>query len=372
MKRTCWFFLLAHPTKACTCDGPFPSCKDGVCNYQSKRAVSADLYHATHVSYRPHPQKPWMKHQYVAACVVGAVRGFVRPAVYSNFQRHVQPFVDLFFHLFIGEEVSSRGQSGNISRESLQLLRELTAGAKVVQIQTEENPFNCGMQSWGRHFKIATCAKSAIDYDRRHKSGYTHFLLLRPDIVYAGPVQAPDPHCIDALWGRKNDGSWFSERGEVVFVPFTHVALVSSINNDTRCCNASYHGLCSRPIYQHLLFHGLRSVCTCSSWQHAIARYGTKHTDFQKLWHLGYRKYVPQIASPKVLTWADLALGDNLNVAIGTNSINPKPGPELQRALQYDKITHQNSSVFYLQNSDWCNDQHSWRNATLKRVPSTT
>ena len=63
---------------------------------------------------------------------------------------------DIFYHLFVGREVSKKGQAYAVTRKSAPRLVEALARATMFRFQYEENEFQCGQMATGRYLKIAT------------------------------------------------------------------------------------------------------------------------------------------------------------------------------------------------------------------------
>ena len=101
----------------------------------------------------------------VATCVVGAMRTFTDPIIQESMVRNLARYdgSDVFLYLFVGEELSSRGQSGaesSLSPRNVKELLNLTTHKSGIRpaatrIQTVENGFRCDQMSTGRFYKIS-------------------------------------------------------------------------------------------------------------------------------------------------------------------------------------------------------------------------
>jgi len=129
-----------------------------------------------------------------AACVVGAVRSLLEADVRDAFQQYLlnATHVDVFFYLFVGEEISVKGQKALQLAKAIQL-RQFTAQAIEAKIQMVENNFSCGQMSTGSFYKIARCAQMVEQHARQHAVHYTSLLLTRPDMRLLGqlPTRVP-------------------------------------------------------------------------------------------------------------------------------------------------------------------------------------
>jgi len=94
--------------------------------------------------------------------------------------------VDVFFYLFVGNEISVKGQRALQLADAVQL-RQFTALAIESKFQMVENNFSCGQMSTGSFYKIARCAQMVEQHARQHAVHYTSLLLTRPDLRLLGP-----------------------------------------------------------------------------------------------------------------------------------------------------------------------------------------
>ena len=127
----------------------------------------------------------------VALCVTGAARSFIDvPEVADSLRHAIADWpVDVFFHVLLGEELSARGQTGGSLAQAQQLNSSMARlGARVhvvdVQIQLDENEFECGQMTNGRFYKMGRCARSVAEYSKRTGTNYSVFVLSRPDLIF--------------------------------------------------------------------------------------------------------------------------------------------------------------------------------------------
>ena len=227
-----------------------------------------------------------------AACVVGGLRTFSEPVVQESLSLHLPPSrVDLFLYLYLGEELSARGQGPDsaASAASLRALASLpsTRRAIATRIQTEENAFRCAQMATGRFYKIARCVEmvkahatpaahqpAATDY-------YAQILIIRPDVLYFAPFAPPAARCLPSATdsgsptssgatssGATSSGAtsssivsseWISYQGEVLLTPYANIAALSDLEH-VRCCNVTtrtprgcFHRGLDAPWMQYLL-----------------------------------------------------------------------------------------------------------------------
>ena len=116
-----------------------------------------------------------------AVCVAGAARTVAAADVSRALGRFVDGTpADLFFHLFVGAELSFRGQGGVAPASLLGAL----GAAAAVRLQHEENPIACGTDAAGRFFKIAKCAEMVRTYARLKNRSYDLLVVTRPDYLF--------------------------------------------------------------------------------------------------------------------------------------------------------------------------------------------
>ena len=127
------------------------------------------------------PREPATGARRTAVCVAGAARTVAAPDVSRALGRFVDGTpADLFFHLFVGAELSFRGQGG---AAPISLIGALDAAA-AVRLQYKENRIVCGTDAAGRFFKIARCAEMVRNYARLHNRSYDLLVMTRPDYLF--------------------------------------------------------------------------------------------------------------------------------------------------------------------------------------------
>ena len=89
----------------------------------------------------------------VALCVTGAVRTFVEPQVYESLARFASPRgdVDVHYHLFVGRELSYRGQARRVTAAALTpaVANAVSLRLALVGLQaTSRNPIRLLHRSW--------------------------------------------------------------------------------------------------------------------------------------------------------------------------------------------------------------------------------
>ena len=194
------------------------------------------------------------------------MRTFASPVVQESLTLHLpSALVDLFNYLFLGEELSGRGQGAETElATTLRTLRELPATRRAIatRIQDHENSFRCEQMSTGRFYKIARCAEmvQAATAPADVPSRYGHILVIRPDVIYFAPFALPLPSCLPSTAdvqkvlgavGGAIEGasaiaaastapseSWISYSGEVLLTPARNLHVLASLEH-VRCCNVS-------------------------------------------------------------------------------------------------------------------------------------
>eukprot|EP00435_Cladocopium_sp_Y103_P004645 s204_g1.t1 len=144
-----------------------------------------------------------------AICVYGAVRAMMMHEVMDlwfknvvNVTMHSPNGADFFYHLFVGTELSQRGQSG-LSKADAQDLSSALEYATQFQLQYTENHFTCDTMATGRFFKLAECAKMIRRYQERENLSYNFIIFTRPDLMF--PTPAPDLK----LCEKPSGGRWY-------------------------------------------------------------------------------------------------------------------------------------------------------------------
>jgi hypothetical protein len=271
----------------------------------------------------------------VAVCVAGGLRSFLAPEVGASLWKAIGSeslgHVDVFFHVFMGEEVSARGDRLDHQEvlSAAQLLRNATSAARVVNVQLEENAFVCGQQATGAWFKISRCAESVVKYAQRHDVQYSVFVQVRPDLVYGTPFPSG---CLrsDGGGGRRARGTVidrFYHFGEVTFAPFARVEAFIDLSLRVKCCNTRRRAPSQCFIQGHaepranfMFDNFLRSqmgppltgeAADSCRWTHGIKRKtgammnGTVRLMEGQL-HGRFRGHVPQLARPEVISLDEL------------------------------------------------------------------
>jgi len=103
----------------------------------------------------------------VALCVTSAVRTFGD---------------DVHYHLFVGRELSYRGQARRVTAAAL---TPAVANAVSLRLQFTENGYTCGQMTTGKFYKIASCAAQVAAYAAAQPAtAYDVFAFARPDLAY--------------------------------------------------------------------------------------------------------------------------------------------------------------------------------------------
>ena len=221
---------------------------------------------------------------------------------------------DAFLHVFLGEELSVKGdttQADGLLSTAL-ALRDASANATEVRVQFQENRWMCGQFNSGRFFKIASCARAALAYAKRHNVRYELFAVARPDNMYKS--EFPSSCLLDADGRVLPDA--FSVDHEVWFAPFSSVETTfASLDDPERleCCNMTsrtpkgcfWAGLAEPDatfIYmRHLQSNGLKLASKRAGchWTNEIRRNGSVHLMRE---HGKYRPHVTPHETPDVVS----------------------------------------------------------------------
>jgi len=143
--------------------------------------------------------------------VAGAVRSLLEADVRGAFQQYLfnATNVDVFFYLFVGTEMSVKGQRALKLADAVQL-RQFIAHATETKFQMVENNFSCGQMSTGSFYKIARCAHMVDKHARQHAVHYTSLLLTRPDLRLLGQLPTRVPS-IPSWMSMLNSETYFLE-----------------------------------------------------------------------------------------------------------------------------------------------------------------
>jgi len=253
-----------------------------------------------------------------AVCVVGAVRSMTEPGMVhnfgSNFLKHMMGSRDVFFYLYVGKELSKRGQDGLTTKHAPGLVAALRR-ATLFQFQYEENTFTCGQQSTGRFYKQAQCANMVLAHQASHGIRYQLFVLTRPDLFYRSPFPA--------VWFRafsKRADEKYKEcmlatmaNSEVLAISGSALNLVARLPRAACCDNAKRlpavcfsHGLEEpNPNYiflEHFLSHGCSRIYM--NWSARIQRdvnFSKRVPRFNtRAFHGKFRRKVQQNIAPRM------------------------------------------------------------------------
>ena len=251
----------------------------------------------------------------LAICVAGALRTFIEPEVASAFWQAIgRTEYDVFFHVFVGEELSARGQEETSDLLSTALaLRNASVNATQVRVQFRENRFLCGQMTTGRFFKMASCARAVLAHAERNNLTYDLFVATRPDLLLKNRFP---PTCLRNDDGTVRNAS-YAVSGEVIVAPFSSVAQTFATLDDPKqmqCCNRTdrtppqcfWDGLADPdPNYllmRHLESNGLQRLLRHDAarschWNTAIKRESHKALNLMKLAGQ-YRSHIEQREAP--------------------------------------------------------------------------
>mmetsp|Transcript_131488 Transcript_131488/g.366464 ORF Transcript_131488/g.366464 Transcript_131488/m.366464 type:complete len:654 (+) Transcript_131488:107-2068(+) len=142
-----------------------------------------------------------------------------------------EPGGDIFYYLYMGRELSSRGQYEGLTSAQAGAFAAALRGATQFQFQYEENNFTCGQMTTGRFYKQARCADIVSGYQMEHRLRYNVLIYTRPDLFY----EAPLPSLIGLI--RYSPLTFASFRyGDLVAMSGGALGLAMHLPNAT-CCN---------------------------------------------------------------------------------------------------------------------------------------
>lgn len=175
-----------------------------------------------------------------AVCVVGAVRSMDYAEVRNSFENNVVGPLggcgDIFHYLFVGDELSDRGQRKLNKSRSKSMVKALTHSTQVA-LQYAENGFSCGQQTTGRYHKMAECARMVRRYEYQHHIAYDIFILTRPDVKYLGPVPMFSTQPFDLF--RNMGPGWFKTYAEGDLYAMSGRSGIRAVENAAaaKCCD---------------------------------------------------------------------------------------------------------------------------------------
>ncbi|KAL9181663.1 hypothetical protein ACHAXT_012006 [Thalassiosira profunda] len=146
----------------------------------------------------------------LAVCVAGAVRSFAFPDVVGRFQRiHFPPNTRFFHHLFVGEELSMRGQHA-LTKEDAAGMAAALGNSTAFRLQYQENEVTCGQMTTGKFHKIAACMEMIDEYSQKEGVRFKAIAFVRPDLAWQC-AEFPAYHAIAAA-------DWYVNFLDEVFV----------------------------------------------------------------------------------------------------------------------------------------------------------
>eukprot|EP00931_Biecheleriopsis_adriatica_P026318 TRINITY_DN16024_c0_g1_i1.p1 TRINITY_DN16024_c0_g1~~TRINITY_DN16024_c0_g1_i1.p1 ORF type:complete len:537 (+),score=105.27 TRINITY_DN16024_c0_g1_i1:66-1613(+) len=126
-----------------------------------------------------------------AVCITGAARSMLQQDVMQNFKAKISDHLgdcgSIFYHLFVGKELSAHGEEA-LPESQAPVLAAALMSARRYQLQFEENNFTCGQMTTGRFFKQAACARMVLDYEKETGTKYDAVFFVRPDATFGKPL----------------------------------------------------------------------------------------------------------------------------------------------------------------------------------------
>ena len=248
--EACSFFSHSTKHRSCMLCSACQLAGTGVGRYtswqHSERAAAANvslrLRHATARSIAPVE----MAASKTAVCVCGAMRSMLESNVRNSapllLDRVHSEMAVYFYFLFIGNELSAKGQLGVSTSQASALALALDRAARV-RLQLTENAYTCDQKSTGRFFKLAQCVAMVRDYGRESGTPFGALVLSRPDLVHFRPVPMPAASSLAAAAraGEPSPGEpWIVTVGQEVQAMSAAVGLALVANlSQAECCNVA-------------------------------------------------------------------------------------------------------------------------------------
>lgn len=167
----------------------------------------------------------------IAVCIAGAVRSLTDKRVYSSIQDFYKD-ADIFYHLYVGVELSLRGQRNFLNPRDL---TNALTNATGVRLQYTENDFTCGQQTTGKFFKNEQCARMVLGYAAMHNITYDAFILTRPDMKIG--VKTNDSLLALFSYFEGQETIYHNFDDEVVLLSYPEGALLAAKMTQAQCCN---------------------------------------------------------------------------------------------------------------------------------------
>ena len=170
----------------------------------------------------------------VAVCVAGAVRSLTEEKMQSSLVKFYSG-ADVFYHLYVGVELSLRGQRKMVDPYTV---ADALANASGVRLQYEENQYTCGQQTTGKHFKVEQCTRMVFSYAAFKNITYYALILTRPDYMMNSGPKFTLSWMLSFVHGKTNFYHNFGD--EVVLLSYPGGALFAANLTQAECCNISH------------------------------------------------------------------------------------------------------------------------------------
>ena len=167
----------------------------------------------------------------IAVCIAGAVRSLTEKKVYSSIHNFYED-ADIFYHLYIGAELSLRGQRKPLNSRKV---TNSLVNATGVRLQYNENDYTCGQQTTGKFYKDEQCARMVLGFAAMHNITYDTFVLTRPDYMLNIKSNTSVFKLLSFFEGQKNFYHNFND--EVVLLSASDGIKLTAKMTQAQCCN---------------------------------------------------------------------------------------------------------------------------------------
>eukprot|EP00438_Fugacium_kawagutii_P009210 Skav205372 [mRNA] locus=scaffold4386:84915:85931:- [translate_table: standard] len=251
-----------------------------------------------------------------AVCVVGAVRSMTAREVMQSWSENLVKVAkrspngaDFFYHLFVGTELSARGQSA-LPKSAAENLSVALMHATQFQFQYTENDFTCEQMTSGRFFKVSQCASMIRRYQMRENVNYRAIVFTRPDMIISEFKTLPDlKKCQTPAarwWMNLVDGDMYAMSGDALDVA-ENLTEAECCNSTSRLPLACFIPGQEAPRPNYLLarhfWSQLSGVKKCWNFEGKLVRTPEmmrNHADVPSLMHGKYRQEVERYQTPHV------------------------------------------------------------------------
>jgi len=167
----------------------------------------------------------------IAVCIAGAVRSLTEREVYSSIYKFYED-ADIFYHLYVGVELSIRGQRKSLNSRDV---TNALVNATGVRLQYNENDYTCGQQTTGKFYKDEQCARMVLRFAAMNNITYDAFILTRPDYM---PYVESNTSVFKLLSFFEGQKTFYHNFGnEIVLLSAPDGVKLTAKMTQAQCCN---------------------------------------------------------------------------------------------------------------------------------------